>query len=311
MNLLFLFSFLVAIIAIISYFYEQKAYAVHNSGIVLITGASTGIGRDAAEYLAVNSNFLVLAGVRKESDGKAIDEMNVPNLKSIRLDVTSHESCVEAVNVVKDLMSVRSLPFVGLVNNAGVVRMVPIEFHDIDDVKKVFETNFFGMLDITQLTLPLLRSSEGRIIMMSSAAGFVASPFTGVYSSSKFAMEAASDALRRELQSYGVSVSLVQPGYVKTNIVSSAVAETGDFMDAHQTRIVATYPKFEVQLNKQISRNSTDVPLTSTTPAILHALTSKYPKTRYPVARADDLSVTGVSWVMWLLSDRLEDKIVH
>ena len=194
---------------------ERVAHKVHRNGIVLITGASSGIGNDFAEYLAENHDYLVLAGVRKESDFLKITLENKKNLIPFMIDVSSHDSCVEATNQLNDIVLERNLPFIFLVNNAGIGRFSPVEFEDLEGAKKLFDTNVFGLLDLTQQVLPMLRESQGRIIMVSSISGFVSSPFSGVYSASKFAIEAISDALRRELGPHGVSVSVVQPGYVQ------------------------------------------------------------------------------------------------
>ena len=297
------------VVAVILYYTEQKPHLVHSEGIVFITGASSGIGRHAAEYLADNSNYLILAGVRKESDAQDIDSMNKKNLKSIIVDVNSHESIVSAVATLKNIMSEKQLALVGLVNNAGVTTSYPIEFQDIEDAKRVFDTNFFGTLDLTQQTLPMLRESKGRVVMVSSMAGFVSGPFSGVYSATKFAMEAVSDALRREVLPYEVSVSVVQPGFVKTPIIRKAMSlfevAAGDVYH----KMVAVYPAFAKQAEKNDVIEAAEGPATTTTPAIVDAITSQFPKTRYKVAGALGLSATTLSWVLWLLTDRLSDLL--
>jgi short-subunit dehydrogenase len=301
---------LVAAIAGFVLYSEHRAHVVHKEGIVLITGASTGIGRHAAEFLADNYNFHVLAGVRKESDAKLIEELNLPNLKPILLDVTSHESCSSALRQVQDEMAQKNLPFVALVNNAGIAHYFPIEYHDMEDVRSMFDTNFFGMLDMTQQFLPLLRNSKGRIVMISSIAGFVSAKNSGIYAGTKFAMEAISDAVRREVAPHGISVSVVQPGYVSTAISANRYATTQHLLSANEKVIAETYPQFSEMLTKDKASVRTDFPATTTTPAIVDALVSEFPKTRYPVAGAAGVSATMISWIQWLLTDRLADKMM-
>jgi NAD(P)-dependent dehydrogenase (short-subunit alcohol dehydrogenase family) len=143
-------------------------------GIVLISGASTGIGKHAAVELAkLKPQYTVLAGVRRESDFNLILDEGLSNLKPILLDVTSYSSCVDAIEKISSEIATKKQPLIALVNNAGISRNIPVEFHHIDDVKLIFETNFFGMLQLTQLAIPLLRSSAGRIVMISSVAGFI------------------------------------------------------------------------------------------------------------------------------------------
>lgn len=297
---------LVAFIAIIV-FSERKIYEVHNLGIVLITGASTGIGRAAAEHIAENYNFLVLAGVRKESDLRNIENLNMKNLVPFMVDVSSHVSCSEAVNNIEKIAKEKNLPFVALINNAGIGRFGPIEFQDLDDAKTLFDTNVFGLLDLTQQLIPLLRESKGRVIMVSSVSGITSSPFSGIYAASKFAVEAISDALRRELRAYGVSVSVVQPGYVSTQIIASSRKATDISFKEQASDLLNIYPTAAKRAGMEEMMAQQPGPDVTTTPAIAHALTSAHPKTRYLVAGAFGIHATAISWLVWALSDRLED----
>ena len=151
-----------------------REYPVSPQGIILITGASTGIGFDAALTLAeLGDHYRVYAGVRKDQDLLHIKSLNITNLTPILLDVGQHQSCVQVMNFMTQETERLQLPFIALVNNAGVSRKLPIEFHDLDDAKRVFNTNYFGALDLVQLSLPLLRKSQGRIVMTSSITGFI------------------------------------------------------------------------------------------------------------------------------------------
>jgi NAD(P)-dependent dehydrogenase (short-subunit alcohol dehydrogenase family) len=169
-------SLFVLFLATAFYFFSnlllRREFVVHEKGIVLISGASTGIGRHAAEFLATKG-FLVYAGVRKESDVLALKGLDNSNLVPVILDVSNHTSCEQVLHLVSSTTEQRNLPFVALINNAGVTRKIPIEFHDITDARRVFDTNFFGVVDLVQLSLPLLRRHVGRVVMISSITGFL------------------------------------------------------------------------------------------------------------------------------------------
>lgn len=158
--------------SILVHYLSQREYPVHEKGIILISGASTGIGNHAAIHLA-SHGYTVFAGVRKESDAQSIRQLNVQGLYPILLDVTKSETCVNAFNEIQKYSLDHQLPIIGLVNNAGVSRKFPAEIHDLMDIRRVFETNFFGMIQLTQLFIPVLRQTSGRIIMISSISGLI------------------------------------------------------------------------------------------------------------------------------------------
>jgi NAD(P)-dependent dehydrogenase (short-subunit alcohol dehydrogenase family) len=145
----------------------KKSYCVHKNGIILITGAGTGIGRHAAEYLARNG-FVVLAGIRFPAEEKEIQSVGIKTFIPIYLDVCKHDACVDALKRIEIMTKSMNLPFVALINNAGYLKSMPIEFHNIQDARNMFETNFFAAMALIQLFLPLLRQSKGRIINLSS-----------------------------------------------------------------------------------------------------------------------------------------------
>jgi NAD(P)-dependent dehydrogenase (short-subunit alcohol dehydrogenase family) len=155
---------------------SQKEYAVAQNGVVVISGASSGIGRHAALHLA-EKGYVVFAGVRKETDADSIRQLQVKGLHPVLLDVTKHDSCVAAYQTVKQFSQENKIPIVALVNNAGISRRVPAEIHQLNDIRRVFDTNFFGMVDLTQVFIPALRESKGRIVMISSLAGLVGTSF--------------------------------------------------------------------------------------------------------------------------------------
>jgi NAD(P)-dependent dehydrogenase (short-subunit alcohol dehydrogenase family) len=204
----------------------SKEFKVHKTGIIVVTGASTGIGRDAAEYLA-GKGYHVFAGVRKQSDFDSIEELRVSekskNLYPLLLDVTSSESIAAAALTITDVARKTGLPLAALVNNAGIGAGTPVELVSMKTARTVFDVNYFGALETTIAFLPQLRASQGRVVMISSVAGILAAASVSVYSSSKFALEALSDALRREVAGFGVSVSIIEPGYIVSSIVENSV----------------------------------------------------------------------------------------
>jgi NAD(P)-dependent dehydrogenase (short-subunit alcohol dehydrogenase family) len=301
-------------------FLFRVSYTVHERGVIVISGASTGIGRDAAQKLA-QRGYHVFAGVRKDSDAESIRAAQIATLHPLMLDVASHESCVTAINEVHKFASENNLPLVALINNAGVARMQTAEFQSLDDARSVFDTNFFGALDLVQQTLPMLRESKGRILMISSAAGFVATPLYGAYSGSKFALEGFTDSLRREVADFGISVSIIQPGYVKTAItgkqdMSAEIAplytKTGareNFSGEEVTSIYShLYTERARDKKKKDLDSASDVQVT--TDAILHAISHKYPLTRYTVASGGGMPTSVVAWIMWALPDRVKDFVI-
>jgi short-subunit dehydrogenase len=276
--------FALASIAVV--YFTRVEYPVHSKGFVLITGASTGIGRHSAEHLANTTEFTVLAGVRKESDAESISAMNIPNLQPLMIDVNSQESCIEAIASLVSMMKSSDLPFVALVNNAGMARRSSVEFHTIEDAKKLFEVNFFGVLRLTQLVLPLLRESKGRIVMISSVAGFASRGMSGMYSATKFALEGLSDALRREVAHQGISVSIVQPAYVKSAIFNSAVDNSEHLWASEddKKKINEVYGIFGYKTTREMAKRTYDMasePIVTST-VIKDAIVSPTPWTRYP-----------------------------
>jgi len=286
------------------------------AGAVVVTGASSGIGRHAAEALAARG-WLVFAGVRSAASADALRAAGVPLLEPLVLDVTSAASRARAAADVAAALRARGRVLAGLVNNAGLARVgLPLEFEPEATTREVFETNVFGALATTQAFLPLLRAARGRVVMVSSIAGLVSpQPTWGSYGASKFALEALSDALRRELAGVGVSVSVLEPAFVKTDIAGAA-ARAADGADtlALRARARAAYPHigdYAAVMAAGVARG--DSPAV-TSDAIAHALESPTPSTRYVVASVVDganrVPAAVVAWLEWLLPDRVMDAIV-
>jgi NAD(P)-dependent dehydrogenase (short-subunit alcohol dehydrogenase family) len=187
------------------------------SGVV-VTGASTGIGACCARYLA-GRGFRVFGTVRRPEDDAALAAAGVT---PVRMDVTDGASIVRARAEVERALA--GAPLAGLVNNAGIPAAGPLELVALDELRRVLEVNLVGAVAVTQAFLPLLRACRGRIVNMSSVAGLSALPFMGPYAASKFALEAVSDSLRRELLPFGVRVIVIEPGSFQTKIWSKVEA---------------------------------------------------------------------------------------
>jgi NAD(P)-dependent dehydrogenase (short-subunit alcohol dehydrogenase family) len=179
---------------------------------VLVTGASSGIGYATALMLA-GKGFRVFAGARRVDKLQELAIRSGGHITPIALDVTSASSIAAAMRAITD----GGARLYGLVNNAGVSVTGPIEETPIEEWRRQFETNVFGVVAMTQAALPGMRAAkEGRIINVGSVAGRIVAPFMGAYGASKHALEGLTDALRREVGRFGVKVSLVRPGFINT-----------------------------------------------------------------------------------------------
>lgn len=269
---------------------------------VVITGASSGIGKACA--LAMDrTGVRVFAGVRKPADGEALVAESTGNLVPIRIEVTDAKSIADARDrVLRDL---GDRPLAGVVNNAGIVAIAPLEVQPIDAMRRLFEVNFFGAVATTQAFLPALRRSGGRVVFVGAAAGRVALPLVGGYSASKFAIEGAADALRIELASAGIRVSLIEPGAIATPILhAQSAAEIAKgllpgALEHYGEAIDAILHAMEKTQKRAISPDAV-------AKAVLHALTAKNPKSRYPVG-AD---AKFLSWFAEKLPDAMRDALV-
>ena len=246
---------------------------------ILISGASTGIGKACAIHMA-RLGHSVWAGVRTSKNFEDINKLDVRSLRPVYLDVTNDASVKEGVSTV--IKSAGTLH--ALINNAGVAIGGPIEAVSLEDWHRQFETNFFGVIRLTQCCLPWLRESKGRIINMSSLSGRLAFPFMGPYAASKFALEALSDSLRREMRPHGVQVSVIEPSAIATPIWEKSKTEglgkTAQY-SADMTAVYGKVMKHFAQRIDDVARRA--APVTVVTKAVEHALLARRPRTRYPV----------------------------
>lgn len=248
---------------------------------VLITGATDGLGRAAALLLAEKGYRVFAAGrsleKRAELDRLAANK-KIP-LESLELDVCDDGSVNRAVQQV--LQKAGHLDV--LINNAGVGLMAVAEELKLEDLRRLYETNIFGLLRVTQAVLPHMRERKsGRILMLSSVAGILTPPTYGAYSSSKHAVEALSNALRLELYPFNVDVILIEPGYIMTNFQQTAK----DFAESYiQGSTASPYAKvYEGAIaGATSSRRESKTTPEDCARVILHAIESGHPKARYTV----------------------------
>ena len=271
---------------------------------VLITGASTGIGQACALELD-RLGWRVLAGIRAEADAERLRSLASPSLVPLEIDVTQADSIAAAARKIGELVGSRGLD--GLVNNAGIVIPGPLELVPVEQLRKQFEVNVFGQMAVTQAMLPMLRAARGRIVNMGSIAGRVASPYLGPYAASKHALEAITDSLRVELRRWGISVSIVEPGSVQTPIWQKARTSA----DTMAQRIdPAKEGLYAADLDAM--RESTDtmarwgMPVKYVVRAVVHAIVSRRPKTRYPVGPQTRLAFFAFKF----LDDRTRDWVI-
>jgi len=201
--------------------------AEHRRGAVVVTGASTGIGRACALHLA-SRGFDVLAGVRREEDGEKLRQAAGADgrVTPLRLDVTDEHSVKAAAGVVEEHTGERGLA--GLVNNAGIGLGGPLEYLPLEDIRRQLEVNFIGQVAVTQALMRQLRLAKGRIVNMGSIGGRTPPPFAAPYAASKAALRAMSESLRRELRPWGIWVATVQPGAIATPIWEKGAADSED-----------------------------------------------------------------------------------
>ena len=268
----------------------MSAEAIPATGVgrrsVLVTGASSGIGRATAERLR-NRGWAVYASVRNA--GEAPD-----GTSELVFDVTDGHAIERAASGIESLDA--------LVDNAGIAIASPLEFLPPDELTRQLDVNVVGQLRVLQAFLPRLRRSRGRIVLMGSIGGKSALPFLGAYAMSKFALEAMADALRLELAPFGVHVSILEPGTIATPIWTKRQRVVDDFPPEAAELYGERIEKFR---RLAAARSRKAVPPDEVARAVEHALTSPKPKTRYVVG--PDAKRRAV---VQMLPDRLRDTVL-
>ena len=284
-----------------------------NTRIIVITGASSGIGRATALYLA-RRGYHVIACVRKPRDAQELlqeaqaRQQGVGKLETQLVDVNVAADVERLTAYVAELFaSDEDIGFFGLVNNAGVSPVAPIELVSTEELEYIFQTNVFSVVRLIQALLPFLKYTTGRIVNISSGSGVMAIPLSGAYSMSKFSLEALSDVLRVELKQFGVEVVVVEPGLIQTPIHEknkNAMAQLLAGCDAQQCDDYEGALRRYVETQGKLAIHAT--PAISVSKVIRKALEAKRPRARYGAGK--DAKV--LRHIHWLLHDRVRDKIV-
>ena len=258
--------------------------AAQSQQAVLVTGASSGIGRKIAELLA-REGYFVYAGARKAEDIAELSK--IPGMQGIRLDVTSTADVAAAVETVRK--GGRGL--YGVVNNAGIAVVGALIDHTETEMQQIFDVNVFGPYRVTKAFAPMLIASKGRVATVSSISGILSGPFLGAYSMSKHAIEAFGDALGAEMAGLGVKSSLIEPGNYRSDIGRNTLAQ----VDAALARARGT--PFEAPMrNMQAAMGNYDnyPEPDDVAKAALHAMRSPAPQARYmvvPAARQAEVTI--------------------
>ncbi|WP_194853187.1 SDR family oxidoreductase [Nocardia sp. SYP-A9097] len=263
---------------------------------VLITGATGGIGKAAAIALA-DKGFHIYAGVRT-----ATPELDVNGITQIRIDVTDTDSIAAAVAAVTKRQDGAGL--YALINNAGVLVQGPVELVPPAELRRQFQVNVAGPVQMIQAFLPLLREGGGRIINISAASARVSPPFLGPIGASKAALESFSDSLRVELAPWGIPVSVIQPGAMRTEIFAKSGAAAQESLAQTDPRRVALYERQFVALDKAMA-GQRFAPVDVVVGVIRAAVVARSPKAYYTAG-------SDARQAVWLsrLSPRLRDRLV-
>jgi NAD(P)-dependent dehydrogenase (short-subunit alcohol dehydrogenase family) len=271
---------------------------------VVVTGASSGIGRATAMKLA-RSGFRVFAGVRKEEDAEALEEAAPADLlEPLFIDVTDEHLVASAASMVEEAVGGEGIA--GLVNNAGIGEAWPLEYVPLEEFRRQFEVNVFGHLAVTQAFLPLIRAATGRIVNVGSVGGRITMPFGGTLSAPRRALVAVNDALRMELHAWGIHVVLIEGGSISTRAVDKLEAAAEATIEKLPAAGRARYADaYSTAVARAVARTRAGSPPEVVAEAVLRALTEPTPKTRYPVG-VDARELLALSEV---LPDRFLDRL--
>jgi short-subunit dehydrogenase len=251
---------------------------MHMSKIVLITGATAGIGRMTALHLATRGHHVIATGRRSAELATLKAEAATAatsggRLDTLLLDVTSLASITSAVAAVDALTGGHGVDV--LVNNAGFGVLGPTSEITDAEMRRNYETNVFGLMNVTRAFLPrMLERRSGRVVNVSSVGGRITLPYFGVYNSTKYAVESLSDALRYELRPFGIDVSLIEPGVIRTNFEATAVQNLGVLATSPYAKAIGKYD----QMSKLADRFASE-------PIVIAKAIARATEARRPAAR--------------------------
>lgn len=271
---------------------------------VFITGTTSGIGLATAKQLDARG-WRVFAGVLPQEDTARLRDGASERLHIVPIDITQPQLVYAARDTVSRALGDGGLK--GLVNNAGIAVPGPLEILPLDDIRRQMEVNFTAQVAVTQAFLPLIRRGGGRIVNIGSILGRVVTPYSGAYCASKFAIEAFTEALRMELRPWGIPVSVVEPTIIATNIWK----ETDKHLDTIHSELSGParelYAAFIIRMQQATQAQSRlAAPTDKVVAAIVHALSARRPKTRYPVGP----DARAMVFISRFLPDRWREQII-
>ncbi|MCX5882156.1 MAG: SDR family oxidoreductase [Deltaproteobacteria bacterium] len=280
-----------------------------NKGAVVITGASSGIGKACSLFLD-QMGYRVFAGVRTSSAAEKLKTEASSRLVPVMLDITNTNQIQRAVQEIKTNLGI-SGRLVGLINNAGIILSGPLEFFPLERLREQLQVNVIGPIAVTQAFLSLIRKGKGRIINMGSASGLFVPPFLGPYAASKFAMEAWTDALRRELRPEGIPVSLIESGAIETPIWDKSQAVANSLEAALPDQGKTLYGNALATGRKQMENLRRRAASPLVVAKVVHkALISHHPKSRYLVGMDAHVQAFISRWVPARLVDDVIAKLL-
>ena len=268
---------------------------------ILVTGATSGIGRHAALHLARRGHRVIATGRNGAQLALLADEAKGLALETLELDVTSARSIAAASAEVDRRTDGRGLDV--LINNAGYGLWAPLELVTDDDLRKQFDTNVFGLMAVTRAFVPAMRArGQGRVLNVSSVGGRITLPFGGAYNATKYALESMSDALRLELAPFGVRVVLIEPGLIRTDFA----ARTMGLLSKYREEPSAYTPVLDRAANMERQMDAMSVGPEHVSRAIARAVEARRPSARYVApwrtyAMLAFMKAMPVSLVDWLL----------
>jgi NAD(P)-dependent dehydrogenase (short-subunit alcohol dehydrogenase family) len=265
---------------------------------VLVTGAARGIGKSIVEHLASNG-WDVIAGVRSQHDAEAVTKANPQRISAVILDVTSAENIAALDGSLPERLD-------AIVNNAGIAVGGAMETLRPDEWRKQLEINVIGQLAVTQAVVPRLRKSGGRIVFISSVNGRLSMPLIGAYAASKFALEAAADALRMELSPWKIPVVIVEPAQTDTDMWRTADTMVEELEAGLKPNHRELYAKHIAGFKKRIPVSQRmAVPAEKVSAVVEEALTARRPRARYVVGLGPKLQVALLTKLPTKVRDRV------
>jgi len=270
---------------------------------VVVSGASSGIGRATAVHLA-REGFEVFAGVRKEEDERSVRALAGAAVTPIRLDVTHPESIAGASREVWD--AVGEAGIAGLVNNAGIATVGPIEYEPLDEIRHELEVNVLGPIAMTQAFLPMIRRARGRIVNIGSIGDRFTPPFGGALSASKSALRSVTEALRMELSPWGIHVCLIEPAAIATPAADKVESAGENLLRSLPPEAIERYGKMlRSFLERSMAHERAGSPPSVVANVVFRALTDRPPKAVYPAGKGSRFMRLLPS----VLSDRALDRL--